>query len=57
MSGINAKASDKVRYPQRWPHAHLQFEYLNKQMKFEELDFKLLLQVTLRSSLRMTYLL
>ena len=41
MSGINAKASDKVRYPQRWPHAHLQFEYVNKQVKFEDLDFKL----------------
>ena len=24
-SGINANASDKVRNPQKWPHAHLQF--------------------------------
>ncbi|MEW8546061.1 MAG: hypothetical protein AB2693_21270, partial [Candidatus Thiodiazotropha sp.] len=40
-SGINAKASDKVKFPQRWPHAHLQFEHVNKQVKFDELDFKL----------------
>ena len=41
VSGINAKASDRVKYPQRWPQSHLQFEYVNKQMKFEDLDFKL----------------
>ena len=40
-SGINAKASDKVRYPQKWPHAHLQYEHVNKQVKYDELDFKL----------------
>ena len=40
-SGINAKASDKVRNPQKWPHAHLQFEHVNKQVKFDDLDFKL----------------
>ena len=39
--GINAKASDKVKYPQRWPHAHLQYEYVNKQVKFDDLDLKL----------------
>ena len=22
-SGINAKAFDKVRHPQKWPHAHI----------------------------------
>ena len=38
-SGINAKASDKVKFPQRWPHAHLQFEHVNEQVKFDELDF------------------
>ena len=40
-SGINAKASDRVRNPQKWPHSHLQFEYVNKQVKYDELDFKL----------------
>ena len=40
-SGINAKASEKVKYPQRWPHAHLQYEYVNKQVKFDDLDLKL----------------
>ena len=42
-SGINAKSSDKVKNPQRWPHAYLQYEYVNKQVKFDELDFKLFL--------------
>lgn len=40
-SGISAQASDRVRYPQRWPHSHLQFEHVNKQVRFDELDFKL----------------
>ena len=40
-SGINAKSSDKVKDPQRWPHAYLQYEFVNKQVKFDELDFKL----------------
>ena len=40
-SGIKAKASDKVRHPQKWPHAHLQYEHVNKQVKYDELDFKL----------------
>lgn len=40
-SGISAKASDKVKTPQKWPHAHLQYEYVNKYVKFDELDFKL----------------
>ena len=39
-SGINAKSSDRVKDPQRWPHAHLQFEYVNKHLKLEDLDFK-----------------
>ena len=42
-SGINAKSSDKVKDPQRWPHANLQYEFVNKQVKFDELDFKLFL--------------
>ena len=40
-SGINAKASDKVKFPQEWPHAHLQYEHVDKQMKFKELTFRL----------------
>ena len=40
-SGINAKASDRVKFPQSWPHAHLQYEYVNKQMTYDELDFKM----------------
>ena len=40
-SGINAKASDRVKHPQKWPHSHLQFEFVNKQVKYDELDFKL----------------
>ena len=40
-SAVNAKASDRVRHPQKWPQSHLQFEYVNKQVKFDELDFKL----------------
>lgn len=42
-SGINAKASDKVKFPQEWPHAHLQYEHVNKQIKFQELSFRLLI--------------
>ena len=41
--GINAKSSDKVKDPQQWPHAYLQYEFVNKQVKFDELDFKLFL--------------
>ena len=40
-SGINANASDKVCHPQKWPHAHLQYEHVNKYVKYDELDFKL----------------
>ncbi|MES9880277.1 MAG: hypothetical protein ABW185_05280 [Sedimenticola sp.] len=40
-SGISAKASDKVRFPQQWPQSNLQYEYVNKAVKFDELDFKL----------------
>ncbi len=40
-SGIEAKASDRVRFPQRWPHASLQFEFVNKAIKFDSLDLKL----------------
>lgn len=40
-SGINAKASDKVRYPQKWPHSHLQYQHVNKHVKYDELTFHL----------------
>ena len=32
---------DKVKSPQKWPHAYLQFEYVNKQVKFDELDYRM----------------
>ena len=31
-SGINAKASEKVKFLQSWSHAYLQFELVNKQL-------------------------
>lgn len=40
-SGIKAKASDRVKFPQKWPHAHLQYVHVSKHVKFEDLDFKL----------------
>ena len=40
-SGIKAKSSNKVKAPQKWPHAHLQYEFVNKEMKFEDLDYRL----------------
>ena len=42
-SRSNAKVSDKVKDPQRWRQAHLQYEFVNKQVKFDHLDFKLFL--------------
>ena len=40
-SGITAKASDRVKHPQKWPQAHLQYEHVSKQVQFKDLDFKL----------------
>lgn len=40
-SGITAKASDRVRHPQKWPQAHLQYEHVSKHVQFKDLDFKL----------------
>ena len=40
-SGIKAKLSDKVKSPQKWLHAYLQLEYVNKQVKFDELDYRM----------------
>ena len=41
-SGIKSKASDKVRFPQKWPHANLQYEFVNKNVAFTDLSFSLL---------------
>ena len=30
-----------MEFPQKWPHAHLQYEYVNRHLKYDELDFKL----------------
>ena len=35
------KASDRIRYLQKLPQSHLQFEYVNKHVKFDYLYFKL----------------
>ena len=32
-------------FPQSWPHAHLQYEYVNKQITYDELDFKMFIVV------------
>lgn len=40
-TGISAKSSDKVKFPQKWSHAHLTSEYVNRHLKFVELDLKL----------------
>ena len=36
------QASGKVKFPIESPHAHLQCEHVNKPVKFQELNFKLL---------------
>ena len=36
-----AKASDDVVNPQIWPHTVLQYEYINKSVSFQDLDFNL----------------
>ena len=30
-----------MKNPQCWPHAHLQYEFVNKQVKFDEHDMRL----------------
>lgn len=52
-AGINAKVFDKVKDPQCWPHAHLQYKVVNKQVKFDELNFQLFWQAKFPFSLRM----
>ena len=41
MSGMVKKASDDVVNPQIWPHSLLQYEYVNKDTKYQDLDFRL----------------
>ena len=40
-SGIKAKASDSVRKSQRYPQAHLHFEFVSSNKSFEKLDINL----------------
>ncbi|CAG2243504.1 unnamed protein product [Mytilus edulis] len=39
-SGLVSKSTDKVKNPQFFPHNYLQFEYVNKDLKFKQLNFK-----------------
>lgn len=38
-SGINAKSTDRVKEPQRWPHASFELEFFEKKVAFEDLAF------------------
>ena len=40
-SGIRAKASDKVHFPQKYPQAYLKYEFACSNISFEKLDFNL----------------
>ena len=40
-SGIKAKSSDKVKTQLLWPQSALQYEYVNEQVSFNDLDMKL----------------
>ena len=40
-SGLVARSTDNVRYPQTWPHVALQDEFFNQALEFKELDFRL----------------
>ena len=42
-SGMKAKASDSVRKSQRYPQAHLRFEFVSSNISFEKLDINLFL--------------
>lgn len=39
-SGIAKKASDKVKFPQVWPHLRLQYEFVSENISFKKLDLK-----------------
>ena len=40
-SGIRAKASDTVHFPEKYPQAYLRYEYTSSSISFEKLDFNL----------------
>lgn len=40
-SGIRAKASDTVRFPQKYPQAYLKYEFISSNISFEKLDMNL----------------
>ena len=43
-SVIKSKSSDHVSFPQIWPHTSLQFEFVNKSVRFPDLSFSLLVE-------------
>ena len=40
-SGIQAKASESVSNPQRYPHSHLRFEFVNNSIDFDKLELNM----------------
>ena len=40
-SGMSRRASDKVKYPQVWPHTVLQYEFVSEHVSFKKLDIKM----------------
>ena len=40
-SGIRAKASNSVKYPQKYPQAYLRFEFVSSNVSFEKIDLNL----------------
>ena len=40
-SGLTAKASESIKNRQRFPHAHLRFDFASTNMSFDKLDFNL----------------
>ena len=39
---MSKKASDKVKYPQTWPHSVLQYEFVSQNFQFKDLTFHML---------------
>ena len=40
-SGLHQKSADSVKFPQIWPHAALQFEFVSESVSFMSLDVKM----------------
>ena len=40
-SGLVARSTDQVRFPQTWPHVALQDDLFNQGVEFKDLDFRL----------------